>query len=418
MNASATLEEAIPDSELHYINFFNGRLLSGEDLSTERDALRAHARLLGQAVGAGVACGLEVSRAQSSPPTDVQVEVKKGLALNKAGQILHLACNKTVSLVRPAAPGKKADCVFWDCELVAGTTLSGDGGYYLFTIAPAAEREGLAPVSGLGNTPAVCNSRYFIEGVQFRLLPMSVSPPSDAAHARSEIAYQCFSLTTKGLSDLATDAVSSKSGDSYALENLVPGLTDCDVPLAVIEWKSGSGLGFTDMWPVRRRITPPDLAGRWSPWGDASARIEGEARFLQFVDHLNMLRYDTGNPSAVKARQHFSFLPAVGILPLATNRFPQSFDRVNFFDGIPKRDPVFMEGARVRHLLELSFDFPALDLNSVEMIWQYFVRENAQAIDGGGSGEPQSYLLFARGQIPFQAEARFDVSRWNYSNFV
>ena len=420
MDTLANLQSAILDMELRHVNFFNGRLLSGEDLSAERDANHVHLRQLGQAIGAGVACGLEVSRAQSSPPSDVQVVVTAGMAINKEGQVLRLACDQTVSLVRKPDLAKKAECVFSDCApFAAGTTLSGDG-YYLLTIAPASQREGLAPISGLGNSPAACNSRYFTEGVQFRLLPMSVSPPSDAAHARNEVAYQCFGRTTRGLGDLATDATSGKTSDTYALENLIPSkrLTGRDVPLAVIEWKSGSGIGFIEMWSVRRRITRPELAPEWSLWESDSCQIENEARSLQFQDHIEARLASAGNPSTVEARQFLTFLPSAGVLPLAGGRYQQGFDLLRFFNGVTARRPLHVEGARARMLLQMSLNFPPIDLRSRQMIWQYVVRENHQAVDQARGNTPQTYLLFASGQIPYQAEPRFDVSRWSYSNYL
>ena len=88
MNNTIRLESSILDLELRHINFFNGRLLSGEDLSAERDATHAHGRFLGQAIGAGVVNGLEVSSVQSDSAADVQVEIKAGLAVNKNGQAL------------------------------------------------------------------------------------------------------------------------------------------------------------------------------------------------------------------------------------------------------------------------------------------------------------------------------------------
>jgi hypothetical protein len=57
MSTELDLEQAILDSELRYVNFFNGRLLTGGDLSAEQAANRACSRHLGLAVGAGVAYG-------------------------------------------------------------------------------------------------------------------------------------------------------------------------------------------------------------------------------------------------------------------------------------------------------------------------------------------------------------------------
>ncbi len=421
MNTLAQLESTIADTALRHVNFFNGRLLSGEDLSAEREANHAHARYLGQAAGAGVVHGLEVTRPEASPLSDIQVTVKAGLAINENGQALRLACDQTVSLVRPADPSRRADCVFSDCgPFAAGTSLSGDG-YYLLTIAPASQREGLAPVSGLGNSPAACNSRYLTEGVQFRLLPLRVTAPATVARARNEVAYQCLPVTSRRLGDLAANAWSAGASGSELLNQRIPGqrLTPHDVPLAVIEWSS-RGVGFIDRWCVRRRLRRPELGEAWCVSVDDSTRSEGEARLLQFHDQIESMRGSATNPALVEARGHFRFLPPAGVVPLADARHPQGFDWQRFFNGLTARHPLHLEGARVPALLQLSLSFPPIDLAGADMkmLWLYLVRENRMVVDRGVAGSPQPYLVFASGQIPYCAEPRFDVARWSYSNFV
>jgi hypothetical protein len=416
MNSYYSLEETIPDSELRHINFFNGRLLSGEDLSAEREATHAHMRYLGRAVGAGIACGLEVSRAQNSPPADVQVTVKAGLAVNKAGQTLRLACDQTVSLVRPLDPAKKADCVFSDCELVVGTTLSGDG-YYLLTIAPASEREGLAPVSGLGNTPAACNSRYFAEGIQFRLLPLNVDAGKKPDLARNIVAYQCFGLADITSNDEVQSALDRTVAPSYGVEALVPTafLTARDVPLAVIEWKTG-GMGFVDQWSVRRRISKSAAASFWEPLIGDRRLAEGEAMFLQFQDQIEDF-VNSGSPlSQITAKEQFAYLPPVGFVPLATAGFPNGFDPGRFFAGFTVRQPLFLEGRRMCYLIDIARGFAPIDTSSAELVWLYSIRENAMAVDSK-SPPQQSVILFASAALPFLGEARFDFSRWQYATF-
>src|SRR5215218_8594504 len=94
------LDQFVRDECLRRINFFNGRLLSAEDLTVEQSANRAQARHLGVAIGTGVSYGLEVRRTEPPPGSktkDLQVEVKAGLALNDCGEVLHLRCNQVVT---------------------------------------------------------------------------------------------------------------------------------------------------------------------------------------------------------------------------------------------------------------------------------------------------------------------------------
>src|SRR6185369_7493917 len=87
-------------------NFFNGRLLSGEDMSAEQAAISERFCRLGQAVGAGVAYGLqvEVKKAAAGEARDEKTSpvltIKPGLAVNRCGQAVKLANPVDVALVR------------------------------------------------------------------------------------------------------------------------------------------------------------------------------------------------------------------------------------------------------------------------------------------------------------------------------
>ena len=86
------LTEAITEGGIPWINFFNGRLLSGEDLSKEQNSNLEGRRRLGRAIGEGVAYGLEVSIPQGVNSRETPyVLVEAGLAINRQGQSLSLA---------------------------------------------------------------------------------------------------------------------------------------------------------------------------------------------------------------------------------------------------------------------------------------------------------------------------------------
>jgi hypothetical protein len=67
---------------------------------------------------------------------------------------------------------------------------------------------------------------------------------------------------------------------------------------------------------------------------------------------------------------------------------------------------------KVPHLLRLSYDYPAIQLAEKELIWLYLIRENR-----GGNPAPQPYIIFTTGYIPYQDDAQFDLSRWQFSNY-
>src|SRR5580765_7032502 len=99
--SSFDLRQPILDGGVRAVNFFNGRLLSGEDLTQERAANRIVNARLGQAVGAGIAYGLEVTEAIGiSTNTAPVVSVAAGLAVNVQGQTLTLPAATNVALTR------------------------------------------------------------------------------------------------------------------------------------------------------------------------------------------------------------------------------------------------------------------------------------------------------------------------------
>jgi hypothetical protein len=416
------LTEAIIDDGIFSPNFFNGRLLSGEDLTREQEANRTSRLRLGQAVGGGVAYGLEVAT-----PTGVDthltpsVRVEAGMALNARGETLVLNHPTLLSLVRmteggaaPGAAGPFTDCV----PPQAGVHIA-DAGVYLLVISPASGRSGRAPVSGLGNTTAGCNTRYTVEGVQFRLVQVPLTAQelsvANAPLLRNQIAYKCFGYDA--VRSFLTDPLTAPPTEYGAIDDLPASrLGDCDVPLALLYWTTAGGIGFVDLWSVRRRLTHRAASARWTPLADDRRRSEGEAMFLQFQEHAAALLSSAGDPRVAAATEHFRWLPPAGLLPLAGQGLP-GFDYRQFFRNVTHREPVFAESARLEYVVREALGYAPIDLNSGEFVWLYEIRENRQMGTAGGSAPPQPYLLFATGHMPFYGEARFDIARWNYSNY-
>jgi hypothetical protein len=420
MNSNTALEEAILDTELRHINFFNGRLLTGGDLEAEQSAQHSHSWHLGMAVGAGVAFGLEVAPAIDSPPDEPMLTVTKGLAVNRAGQTLRLECDQRLALIRSPGPTAADECIFDDCDpKAAGATLKSGTGFYVLLIAPASKSEGKAPVSGLGNNLALCNSRYLTEGVKFRLLKLNVSPGAEANKIRNLVAYQCFGLANIASNDIVQSALNGTQSSVVGLEALVPSgyLTANDVPLAIIEWND-TGLGFVDQWSVRRRVTKRGADIFWEPLIGDQRLAKGEAMFFQFQDQISSLTLSVPRPDQIKVIDQFRYVPAVGFVPLAQDSFTLGFHPDLFFDTLTVHTNVFIEGARIEQLLRASFNYPPVDLKAPAgpvMLWVYKVRENRQTSALGGIGQP--YLIFSSGHMPYMADPHFDVNRWEYSNY-
>jgi len=412
------LTETVTKGGIPWINFFNGRLLSGEDLSKEQNSNLEGRRRLGRAIGEGVATGLEVSIPPNVNTRETPyVVVKAGLAINQQGQTLSLNAETSVKLTHPvnAKPTEIAGQTFGDCSPLQPAVYVADAGVYLLTIAPARKNEGRAAVSGLDNVIARCNTHHAVEGVQFRLIQLGLNAEElQDTRLRNHVAYRCFGVD----SGFSVDPLKAASTRTTLLDDLRPRLlTDCDVPLAIIRWTRTGGIEFVDMWSVRRRLFEPAAEGRWDEVLGDRRRSEGEAMLLQFQEHIEALYRAEPNPSLVVGSVHFERLPPMGIIPLAIDRSTRGFNYETFFQGQTYRAPVFVEGARFERMLRGSLAYPPLSLGSGELIWFYVVRQNMQAIAAGGPNTPQSYLIFTSGHMPFYGEARFDVNRYNYSNY-
>jgi hypothetical protein len=413
------LTETVTKGGIPWINFFNGRLLSGEDLSKEQNSNLEGRRRLGRAIGEGVATGLEVSIPPNVNTRETPyVVVNAGLAINQQGQTLSLSAETNVKLTRPvnARATDTTAQTFGDCSPLQPGVYVADAGVYLLTIAPARKNEGRAAVSGLDNIIARCNTHHAVEGVQFRLIQLGLNADElQNTRLRNHIAYRCFGIDAT-TTTFPVDPF--KPARRTLLDDLRPSLlTDCDVPLAIIKWTRPAGIEFVDRWSVRRRLFAPAAAGNWEEVLGERRRSEGEAMFLQFQEHIDSVFRTESNPGSVIGSAHFERLPPLGIIPLAINRATRGFTHEKFFEGQTYREPVFVEGARFERMFRASLSYPPLSLSSGELIWLYRVRQNMQTIAAGGPNTPQPYLMFSSGHMPFYGEARFDVNRYNYSNY-
>src|SRR5215470_15704071 len=410
--SAITLKKPMTEGGIRTINFFNGRMLSGEDLTQEQSANREARLRMGLTIGEGVASGLEVFETPTvSTKTSPVVTVTAGLALNREGQTLALAADTDVSLVRPLDGDASASTtgVFAQCQPPQSGVYIAGAGVYLLTITPATAGEGRAPVSGLGNVTAACNTRYTVEGVQFRLLQLDVTPAElgQPDLLRNLMAQKCFDAAV--LQDFSANPFGPVPDQYGLLDELRPQrLLDSDVPLALLYWTT-DGIQFIDLWAVRRSITPPTGISRWSLLVGERRRSEATAMFLQFADHMQTLRETTANLNTLVATQHFLYLPPVGILPLSDTGAVAGVSYQTFFDQQAYHPPVFIEEAVIEPLVRTALTYAPIVLQNQDPIRLYFVVSGATV---------RPYLIFVSAHAPLIGEARFDVMRWNFNNFV
>jgi hypothetical protein len=469
------LNEPVVADGIERVPFFNGRVLTAEDLKAEQDANAAARRRLGRALGAGVVDGLFVQKT-----SDTTVTVAAGFGLAPSGRVVELPQETEVSVVssieREGTAGTKG--AFEDCAVQSATVTTGTGAY-LLVAEPASTPRGRTPrttLGGDGSRPGVageCGAKRRVEGAKLRLVPFdtrddALVPPSLAdgddsgsgdseggdfegvrdlaetiaeARERGEtpaprhvsmlrnvLAHVCL-RTPSALSDTASlydtlrRQAQGEAADSASTEgpldvlrrrarrrDAVDGLDDA-VPLGLLYWSSDR-IEFVDVWSVRRRVHRPD-AQRPQP-ATARRRAEAEAALFQFQDHVADLVDELGavQRSQLRASDYFTFLPPVGTVPIdrsnRTGLYPPTF-----FSGLTAREPLFLEGAKLRGLMATAPDFDAFRIQSDVLIWRYHVREDVQS---GDADEP-SYLVFANGFVPFAAEPQYNLSRWNYANY-
>jgi len=336
--------QLVSEDGLRWINFFNGRLLTGDDLTQEQQVNRqAHGRL-GQALGAGIINGLWVSanRLKQASAIGLTVRVDPGMAINRDGQVLWLKQAQTVSLLPPPAQADSTLPVslFNDCrdntqadDIIQPHLFNACGqktqdipvqnGIYLLALTPSEGREGRAPSSSLtGEGLAACNTKYWVEGVQFKLTPLGTSAYSELL--RNQTAYACFTLdapeTVQGLDPFSQQSGSPRNAEAFNdLEIELPKyrlISDsCDVPLAVL-YRDADGIHFVDNWSVRRRVTAATNASPWNLWLSDYQASEREAAFLQFQEQLaSIIANEPALLAEMRASERFKMLPPVGVLP-------------------------------------------------------------------------------------------------------
>ncbi len=314
-----TLEtRVLGDVRVRSPHYFNGRLLSREDLDAEHKAGRARDQRLGRALGFGIAQGLIVTEISRNQP--VIVSVSEGFAVTDCGAVLELTEALTLRLEKPPTPARpttRAD--FDDCRTPSGAAPD-QAGAYVLTLSAETVTEGRAPVAGLGNRVSPCNAGQRAEGLKFRLVPLSASSVTTGPRARNQLAWQCLGLLdTPVISHRQQPFVLPVPASGFPV--LAGGqLTPGEVPLAVVFWSAPGVFEFLDVWSVRRRIARPDSVEDWSLFGGDRRLAVAEASFWQFQDQIEGL-IPNANLATAAAGSWFDVLPAGGFLPVGTQRF-------------------------------------------------------------------------------------------------
>ena len=473
---STALNTPIVEGGLDRIPFFNGRVLTAEDLKTEQNANADERRRLGRALGTGVVDGLFVRKT-----SDQTVTVESGLGLAPSGQVVELPQTTEVSVLssieREETAGTRG--AFADCAVQSATVTTGAGAY-LLVVEPASTPDGRTPRTTLGGDGAAgdCGAKRRVEGARLRLVPLDTGDdalvpssladgegeydvqnlsqkivearendeepmPKRVSKLRNMLAHVCL-RTPSALADTASlydtlrrqargersDPVGSEGPLDVlrrrARQGRVDDLDDA-VPLGLLYWSSDR-IEFVDVWSVRRRVHRPDPQQPLP--ATARRRAETEAAIYQFQDHLADLVEKTSADElrAIDVTNYARYLPPVGTVPVTDFGDTKGVDYDAFFascavrDLIPRkgkkakdrREAQYVEGRRVGALVDRATLHPPIDLQTKTLLRLYWIGENLQAAN---RGDAQAALLFASGYLPDLSEARFNLSHWGYARF-
>ncbi len=400
-------------------NFFEGRLLTAQDLREQQTANEEHRWRLGRAIGSGVVEGLEVTLLNNglvgSPPTLVppKVRVDKGMAINGRGQALELTTEYVeLELARELPAPDLADQTFNDCQPPTTSNIPNGEGVYLLVMSPALGFEDYAPKSGLGleGKAIGCGRRYTVEGVQFRLeqIPLSsfdaITAPRNALRNLADTATsietaQAVSQLRNAVAHSALNSASAaeqrgriRSGEPVAFTTTssildTSALSVCDIPLAILFWDL-TGVRFLDMWSVRR-------LARWLVEPDDIALFpqHGLEQLLQFIDHAREYIRPDLDTSNFDIRDLFRYIPPVGFVHVSRPGTVTGYNPDTFFADYTRGQPQAALAGRLSDMLLSSLAFGAVDLDDDTFLQTYEITENDEAVDAGDASS--KYLVYA-----------------------
>lgn len=245
--------------------FFNGRLLSAEDLQREQALREAGQRRLAQLIGCGIERGLAIGWSSGSS----ELTVSAGLGVTPSGDVIETGdFTLDMAMARRAGPaGGFADCkaAFGDGGALAGL--------YLLVLTPDWIADGRAPTL-LGDVGA-CNRNVELPAVRARLVPLRAPAGASANDLRNKLAVAL----------LAPGGRSAARMLGWLPTTMAPTLGADDLPIAVLRIDLLAQIEWADAEAARRTLGPPPGGAADALWA-RSHRSEMEAFARQFAAQL------------------------------------------------------------------------------------------------------------------------------------
>lgn len=269
--------------------YFDGKFLTGSDLTRDQDYIRQRQADLARATGTGVITGLEVSIEGAAGGE--QVVIRPGHGVTPTGDLVMITTRRRLALL----------------DLPASERLDSTLGLRAIPRAPLGRRTGLFLLA--------------LRSVEFSANPIAAYPTSIAGPRQVEDSevVEATAVTLIPWPDTGGAATLAEARRHVARKIFLgeaAGLPQDALPLAMLAMERGS-VRWVDSAMVRRET------GADTPLAvsiGARPRPLAEAHVLQYRAHLlDVLaeRARAGLPSAFAAAQYFAALPAAGPLPAA-----------------------------------------------------------------------------------------------------
>jgi hypothetical protein len=241
--------------------FFNGRLLSAEDLRREQMLREAGQRRLAQLLGCGINRGFRIDWSGGSST----LTVGAGLGVTPAGDVIETGdFTLDLAVARQAGPAGG----FADCQSAFGDGAAA-AGLHLLVLTPDWIADGRAPTL-LGDVGA-CNRNVELPAVRARLVPLRAPDGAAANDLRNRLAVALLAPGTRRIGWLPA--------------TMAPALGASDLPLAVVRIDVSAHIEWADPEAARRNLAPPPDAAADALW-PRSGRVEMEAFARQFAAQL------------------------------------------------------------------------------------------------------------------------------------
>ena len=315
--------------------YFDGRFLTGADLTRDQDYIRQRQADIARSAGAGVASGLEVI--DFDVAQGESVEIRAGHGITPSGDLVMLASDRQVALLDlPVAR-----------QLDAAMGLSSD------PRIPLTRRSGLF-ILGL-------------RAVEFTANPIAAYPRSITGRASIQDGdiIEATAVTLVPFPDESGAATLSEARRAVARQIFLGrggGISHNILPLAMVALDRGV-IQWIDVAMVRRELGADSgiqvaISGR--PRALAEAHVVQHRAHLQ--DVLSDLRTDDATP-AFAASQFFSLLPPAGQLPVSAVRADDQGLQQFYFPPSVDVDIAFVPSDEIVALVEESLSLPPIDLD-------------------------------------------------------